>query len=42
MFHVSRRDFVVGAAGAFAAFGLDKPLAFIGAAQAQTVPAGPA
>src|SRR5438445_3457547 len=41
MFHVSRRDLVVGAAGAFAAFGLDKPLAFIGAAQAQTVPTGP-
>jgi glyoxylase-like metal-dependent hydrolase (beta-lactamase superfamily II) len=41
MFHVSRRDLVVGAAGAFAAFGLDKPLAFIGAAQAQTIPAGP-
>jgi glyoxylase-like metal-dependent hydrolase (beta-lactamase superfamily II) len=41
MFHVSRRDVVIGAAGAFAAFGLDKPLAFIGAAQAQTVPAGP-
>jgi glyoxylase-like metal-dependent hydrolase (beta-lactamase superfamily II) len=41
MFHLSRRDLVVGAAGAFAAFGLDKPLAFIGAAQAQTVPAGP-
>jgi glyoxylase-like metal-dependent hydrolase (beta-lactamase superfamily II) len=41
MFHVSRRDLVVGAAGAFAAFGLDKPLAFIGGAQAQTVPAGP-
>jgi glyoxylase-like metal-dependent hydrolase (beta-lactamase superfamily II) len=41
MFHVSRRDLVVGAAGAFAAFGLDKPLTFIGAAQAQTVPAGP-
>jgi glyoxylase-like metal-dependent hydrolase (beta-lactamase superfamily II) len=41
MFHISRRDLVVGAAGAFAAFGLDKPLAFIGAAQAQTMPAGP-
>lgn len=41
MFHISRRDLVVGAAGAYAAFGLDKPLAFIGAAQAQTVPAGP-
>jgi glyoxylase-like metal-dependent hydrolase (beta-lactamase superfamily II) len=41
MFHISRRDLVVGAAGAFAAFGLDKPLTFIGAAQAQTIPAGP-
>jgi glyoxylase-like metal-dependent hydrolase (beta-lactamase superfamily II) len=41
MFHVSRRDLVVGAAGAFAAFGLDKPLAFIGAAQAQTIPTAP-
>jgi len=41
MFQVSRRDLIVGAAGAFAAFGLDRPLAFIGAAQAQTVPAGP-
>jgi glyoxylase-like metal-dependent hydrolase (beta-lactamase superfamily II) len=41
MFHISRRDLVVGAAGAYAAFGLDRPLAFIGAAQAQTVPAGP-
>jgi glyoxylase-like metal-dependent hydrolase (beta-lactamase superfamily II) len=41
MFQVSRRDLVVGAAGAFAAFGLDKPLAFIGAAQAQTIPTAP-
>src|SRR5204863_9927563 len=41
MFHVSRRDFVVGVTGAFAAFGLDKPLTFIGAAQAQTLPPGP-
>jgi glyoxylase-like metal-dependent hydrolase (beta-lactamase superfamily II) len=41
MFHASRRDLVVGAAGAFAAFGLDRPLAFIGAAQAQILPAGP-
>src|ERR1041384_268541 len=41
MFHIARRDLVVGAAGAFAAFGLDKPLAFIGAAEAQTIPAGP-
>src|SRR5246127_282661 len=41
MFHVSRRDLVVGAAGAFAGFGLEKPLTFTGAAQAQTIPAGP-
>jgi glyoxylase-like metal-dependent hydrolase (beta-lactamase superfamily II) len=41
MFHASRRDLVIGAAGAFAAFGLDRPLAFIGAAQAQILPAGP-
>jgi glyoxylase-like metal-dependent hydrolase (beta-lactamase superfamily II) len=41
MFHVSRRDLVLGAAGAFAAFGLDKPLSFIGAAQAQPLPTGP-
>ena len=41
MFEVSRRDLIIGAAGASAAFGLDKPLAFIGAAQAQTTPAGP-
>jgi hypothetical protein len=27
MFHVSRRDLVVGAAGAFAAFGLDRRVA---------------
>ena len=41
MFEVSRRDLIVGAAGAYAAFGLDRPIAFIGAAQAQTTPAGP-
>src|SRR4051794_3333502 len=41
MFEVSRRDLIVGAAGAYAAFGLDRPLAFIGAAQAQTTPAAP-
>ena len=41
MFEVSRRDLIIGAAGASAAFGLDRPLAFIGAAQAQTTPAGP-
>src|SRR5215813_8225888 len=35
MFHISRRDLVVGAAGAYAAFGLTKPIAFIGAAEAQ-------
>jgi glyoxylase-like metal-dependent hydrolase (beta-lactamase superfamily II) len=35
MFEISRRDLVLTAAGAYAAFGLDKPLAFIGAAEAQ-------
>src|SRR5262249_19925005 len=35
MFEVSRRDLVLGAAGAYAAFGLTKPIAFIGAAEAQ-------
>src|SRR3954454_25229561 len=42
MFQISRRDLVLGAAGAYAAFGLTKPIAFIGAAQAQTMPAQPA
>ena len=28
MFEVSRRNLIVGAAGAYAAFGLDKPIAF--------------
>lgn len=37
MFEVSRRDLVLGAAAAYAAFGLDKPIAFIGAAHAQPV-----
>src|SRR5437764_9480071 len=41
MFEISRRDLIVGAAGAYAAFGLDRPLALIGAAQAQTTPATP-
>src|SRR5262245_17227198 len=41
MFHVSRRDLVLGAAGAYAMFGLSKPIAFIGAAEAQQTPAGP-
>ena len=39
MFETSRRDLVLGAAGAYAAFGLAKPIAFIGAAQAQQAPA---
>ena len=39
MFEISRRDLVLGAAGAYAAFGLAKPIAFIGAAEAQTIPA---
>ena len=41
MFQISRRDLVLGAAGACAAFGLSKPIAFIGAAEAQQTPAGP-
>ncbi len=36
MFEISRRDLVLGAAGAYAVFGLTKPIAFIGAAQAQS------
>jgi glyoxylase-like metal-dependent hydrolase (beta-lactamase superfamily II) len=39
MFQISRRDLVLGAAGAYAAFGLTKPIAFIGAAEAQQAPA---
>src|SRR5262249_3811366 len=35
MFEVSRRDLVLSAAGVYAAFGLTKPIAFIGAAEAQ-------
>jgi glyoxylase-like metal-dependent hydrolase (beta-lactamase superfamily II) len=38
VFHVSRRDLVLSAAGAYAAFGLTKSIAFIGAAQAQGLP----
>ena len=41
MFQISRRDLVLGAAGAYAAFGLSKPIAFIGAAEAQQTPPGP-
>jgi len=36
MFKISRRDLVLSAAGAFAAFGLGKPITFVGAARAQT------
>lgn len=36
MFEISRRDLVLNAAGALAAFGLNAPVAFIGAAQAQS------
>jgi glyoxylase-like metal-dependent hydrolase (beta-lactamase superfamily II) len=35
MFEISRRDLVLSAAGAFSAFGLGKPITFIGAARAQ-------
>lgn len=35
MFGISRRDIVLSAAGAYAAFGLTKPIAFVGAAHAQ-------
>ena len=41
MFEISRRDLIIGVAGASAAFGLDRPLAIIGAAQAQTLPGAP-
>jgi glyoxylase-like metal-dependent hydrolase (beta-lactamase superfamily II) len=41
MFQISRRDLILGAARACAAFGLSKPVAFIGAAQAQQIPSGP-
>ena len=36
MFEISRRDLILGAAGAYAVFGLDRPIAFVGAAHAQT------
>jgi glyoxylase-like metal-dependent hydrolase (beta-lactamase superfamily II) len=35
MFEISRRDVVFGAAAAYAMFGLSKPIAFIGVAEAQ-------
>src|SRR5262245_25451661 len=40
MFEISRRDLVLSAAGAYAAFGLAKPIAFIGAAEAQQATPG--
>ena len=39
MENVSRRNFVLGAAGAYAVFGIAKPIEFIGFAQAQKEPA---
>lgn len=36
--HLSRRDIVIGASAAMAAFGLARPVAFIGAAEAQRAP----
>jgi glyoxylase-like metal-dependent hydrolase (beta-lactamase superfamily II) len=39
MFTITRRDLLLSAAGAYAAFGLTKPISFVGAAAAQT-PAG--
>jgi len=41
MFQISRRDLVLGAAGASAMFGLSRPIAFIGAAHAQQTPVAP-
>jgi glyoxylase-like metal-dependent hydrolase (beta-lactamase superfamily II) len=35
MFDISRRDLTLGAAGAYAAFGLSKPISFVDAAHAQ-------
>src|SRR5262249_1181288 len=40
MTEVNRRDFVIGTAGAFAAFGLLKPVTFIDAARAQAADKG--
>jgi glyoxylase-like metal-dependent hydrolase (beta-lactamase superfamily II) len=40
MFEISRRDLVLSAAGAFAAFGLSKPITFIGGAEAQSASQG--
>jgi hypothetical protein len=35
MFEISRRDLVLGAAGAYATFGINRPVTFIGAALAE-------
>ena len=35
MFEISRRNLVVGSIGAYLAFGLTRPISFIGAAHAQ-------
>ena len=35
MFDISRRDLTLGAAGAYAAFGLSKPITFVDVAHAQ-------
>jgi glyoxylase-like metal-dependent hydrolase (beta-lactamase superfamily II) len=35
MFEISRRDLILGAAGACAAFGIDRPITFVGAAHGQ-------
>jgi len=35
MFEISRRDLILGATGAYAAFGIDRPITFVGAAGAQ-------
>jgi glyoxylase-like metal-dependent hydrolase (beta-lactamase superfamily II) len=41
MFEISRRDLILGAAGAYAAFGLDRPVTFVNAAYAQQSAAPP-
>ena len=41
MLNVSRRDLVLGTAGAFAAFGIDRPVTFIGTACTQELVAPP-
>ena len=41
MFEMSRRDLILGAAGAYAAFGIHKPITFVDAAHAQQSVAQP-